>query len=112
MADTSVNIAGELSVWPAKDQMAAVLRNAGLRVYVGRYSLRVEDCSHFVFQEYGRDICEPSIDADAESLDAMLRDGALVSAALARAGIRHRFELYDAANEMVGYLHHDWPLRA
>ena len=111
MADTSVHIAGELSEWPDKDQMAAVLRSAGLTVYVGRYSLRVEDCSHFVFQEYGGDISEPSIDADAESLDEMLRDGTLVSDALARAGIRHRFELYDAANEMVGYLHHNWPLR-
>lgn len=110
MEDASVHIAGELSTWPDKHGMAAILRDAGLRVYVGRYSVRVEDCSHFVFQELGGDLGEPSIDADAASLDEMMRDGKLVSDALARAGIRHRFELYDAANEMVGYLHHGWPL--
>ncbi len=109
MEDASVNIAGELSTWPDKDRMATILRNAGLRVYVGRYSIRVEDCARFVFQEYGGDLGDPSIDADAGSLEEMMRDGKLVSDALARAGIRHRFELYNAANEMVGYLHHDWP---
>ena len=110
MGDAFVHIAGELSTWPDKDRMAAILRDAGLRVCVGWYSVRVDDCSHFVFQEYGGDIGEPSIDADAASLDDMMRDGMLVSDALARAGIRHRFELYDGANELVGYLHHDWPL--
>ena len=90
--------------------MAAILRDAGLTVAVGRYSVRVEDCSHFLFQNYGGDLGEPTIDADAESLEEMMRDGTLVSDALARAGIRHRFELYDAADAMVGYLHHDWPL--
>ncbi len=109
MEDTSHHIAGELATWPDKDRMATLLRNAGLKVHVGRYSVRVEDCSHFVFQEYGGDIGEPSIDADAGSLDEMMRDAKLVSDALGRAGIRHRFELYDEGNEMVGYLHHDWP---
>ena len=109
MEEASVHIAGELSAWPDKERMAAILRDAGLRVCVGRYSVRVEDCSHFVIQEYGSDLGEPGIDADAASLDEMTRDGKLVSGALARAGIRHRFELYAAADEMVGYLHHDWP---
>ncbi|HSH96327.1 MAG TPA: hypothetical protein VK968_19425 [Roseimicrobium sp.] len=110
MGDTSVHIAGELSTWPEKDGMAAILRDAGLRVYAGRYSIRIENCSHFVFAEYGGDLGKPRIDADAASLDEMLRDGKLVSDALARARIRHRFELYDAANKLIGYLHHDWPL--
>ena len=110
MGNTSVRIAGELSTWPDKDGMAAILRDAGLRVHVGRYSIRIENCSHFVFEEYGGDLGEPRINADAASLDEMLRDGKLVSDALARAKIQHRFELYDAANELVGYLHHDWPL--
>ena len=110
MEDTSVHIAGELSTWPDKERMAAILRHAGLRVVVGRYSIRVEDCAHFVFQEYGGDIGKPTIDADAASLDEMMRNAKLVSDALAGAGIRHRFELHDAANEVVGYLHHDWPL--
>ena len=39
----------------------------------------------------------------------MLREGKLVSDALARAGIKHRFEIYDDGPDMVGYLHHNWP---
>ena len=110
MAGTSVHIAGELSVWPTKARMAEMLREAGLRISVGHYSIRVEDCSHFVFQEYGGDLGDPVIDADADSVADMLQEGKLVSNALARAGIRHRFEIYDHRSNMVGYLHHDWPL--
>jgi hypothetical protein len=90
--------------------MAAILRDAGLQVYVGRYSIRIEDCSHFVFQEYGGDLGDPSIDADADTADDMIREGKLVSDALAKAGLVHRFEIYDHRPEMVGYLHHGWPL--
>lgn len=106
--DPSAHIAGQLAEWPTKEEMTAILRVAGLRVHVGQYSIRIEDCSHFVFQEYGGDLGEPRIDADAESVERMLRDATLVSDALARAGIRHRFELYND-NEMVGYLHYHWP---
>lgn len=90
--------------------MARVLTQAGLRILVGACSLRIEDLGHFCFQNYGGDLCEPDIDADADSVEELRRDAQLVSDALARAGIRHRFELYDARNEMVGYMHHDWPL--
>jgi hypothetical protein len=112
MVDTSANIEGELASWPTKRQMAAILRDAGLRIRVGRYSIRVEDCSWFVFQHYGGDLCDPCIESDADSSEQMLRDGKLVSDALSRAGIRHRFEVYDHRDEMVGYLHHEWPLEA
>ena len=106
----SVYIAGELQAWPTREQMATLLREAGLRVTVGRYSVRVDDCSHFVFQHYGGDLGHPSIDADAASSADLLRETGLVSAALARADLVHRFELYDDPGVMVGYLHHRWPL--
>lgn len=89
--------------------MAAILRSAGVAVTVGRYSIRVDDCNHFVFQEYGGDLGDPCLDADADALDEMLRDAGLVSAALAAAEIQHRFEVYDNSDEMVGYIHHKWP---
>src|SRR5438045_503998 len=105
-------IAGELARWPAKDAMAAILRNVGLRVYVGQYSVRVEDCSHFVFQQYGGDRGDPCIDADADTVEELMREGGLVSNALARARIRHRFEIYnDDDDKLAGYLHYDWPLQ-
>jgi hypothetical protein len=103
-------VAGLITAWPSKDRMIAILREAGLGVKVGRYSLRIEDCSHFVFQQYGGDLVEPAIDADADTVEDMIRDATLVSDALSQAGVKHRFEIYDENRAMVGYLHHKWPL--
>ena len=108
--DCHALIAAELATWPSKDQMAALLREAGLRVTVGRYSVRVEDCSSFTFEEYGGDLGDPQVVADAATVDEMLRDGRLVSDVLARAGLRHRFEVYDDERVLRGYLHFNWPL--
>ena len=104
-----VHIAGELEAWPTMSQMARLLRDAGLAVSVGRYSLRLTDFDHFVFQEYGGDLGNPDVDFEADSLDDMLRDAGRVSLILANADLRHRFEIYDDSHELVGYLHHDWP---
>lgn len=101
-------LAADLSHWPSKAETAALLQAAGLAAEVGRYSIRVRDCAHFVFQEYdgpGR----PTIDAGASSVDALLHDARRVSGALARAGVRHRFEVYDGAGVLRAYVHHDWP---
>lgn len=103
-------ISGELDQWPSKSAMADLLRGAGFSLEVGTFSIRLNDCEHFVFQEYGGDIGHPTIDADGSSLEAMLNDGHRVSAALASSGIRHRFTIYNSAGDMVGYIHHQWPL--
>ncbi|MCB9946355.1 MAG: hypothetical protein H6842_00850 [Rhodospirillaceae bacterium] len=108
MKDECAYLAGQVAEWPAKVRLAEILVEAGLRVQVGRYSVRVLNCEHFVFQELGGDRGDPQIEADALSVDELLRDGRLVSAALAAAGLRHRFEIY-RGDEMAGYLHHDWP---
>jgi hypothetical protein len=107
----SAHIAGQLACWPTKDRMAAILRDAGLHVHEGRYSVRIEDCSYFVFQEYGGDLGEPAVDADADTVEELMREGRLVSDALARAGLRHRFEIYNDRDELCGYLHHEWPMQ-
>jgi hypothetical protein len=104
-------IAGQLDVWPTKEQMVAILRAGGLQVLVGRYALRVQDCSHFVFQQYGGDISDPVVDAYADTVAEMIREGKRVSDALSRAGVEHRFEIYDDNDTLVGYLHHEWPLQ-
>jgi hypothetical protein len=109
MDDSFVRVLGQLAKWPSKAQMARVLRAAGLRAQVGQYSIRVADCSRFIFQEYGGDLGEPQIEAEADSLEEMLHDAKLVSNALTVAGLRHRFELYNDADELVAYVHYDWP---
>jgi hypothetical protein len=114
MGKNSAILAGELARWPSKAQMASILSAAGLTVNVGRYSIRVRDCSDFAFQEYGGDLGEPTIEASASSPEALTREAKLVSDALARANLKHRFEIYDWDEsrdryELSGYLHHGWP---
>ena len=105
----SATLYGELATWPTMERMAAILSNAGLHVQVGRYSIRVQDCSHFVFREYGGDLGDPVITADSDTVEDMISEAKLVSDALARAGIRHRFEILDDKDQLSGYLHHEWP---
>ena len=89
--------------------MQSLLVDAGLKVKVGQYSIRIDCESHFVFQQYGMDISEPMIEADADSFEQLIHDAKKVSIALSRGGIRHRFEIYNVDNQLVAYLHHDWP---
>jgi hypothetical protein len=114
MTETSAYVAGELGhPIPSMQRMASILREAGLQIHVGRYSIRVEDCSHFIFQDYGGDLGDPVIDADADTIDELIRDATLVSGALSKAAIKHRFEVYrHASDEMVAYFHYDWPITA
>src|ERR1041385_8032340 len=52
---------GEIANWLSREELAAALRQAGLQVYVGRYSVRIEDCSHFIFESYGGDLGPPDL---------------------------------------------------
>jgi hypothetical protein len=88
--------------------LVALLRAARLKPLEGRYSVRVEECEHFIFQRYGGDM-EPIIDADAETVARMVADAALVSRALALANVRHRLEVYGSDDRLAGYFHQDWP---
>jgi hypothetical protein len=106
----SALLAGELAAWPSKEGMAAILRAAGLTVTVGHYSVRVEGHSYFKFQQYGGDLGDPVIEADAPNVAELLATAQLVSDALTQAGIIHRFEIYGEDEKLVGYLHHGWPL--
>ena len=112
MSDNFATLAGQLATWPSKDDLAGVQRSAGLHIYVGRYSVRVEDCEHFSFEQYGGDLGDPVIAADAETAEGLVRDARLVSSALASADLRHRFEIYDGNDNLADYLHHRWPAEA
>lgn len=111
MSNDSAILEGGLAPWPSKDDLAEILRAAGLNVCVGRYSIRVRDCYAFSFEQYGGDLGDPIISADAETQERMTKDAQLVSGALSAAGVRHRFEIYVGnADDFVEYLHHDWPI--
>ena len=103
------HLVGRLKRWPSKAEMAALLRAAGIDVIVGRYSIRVTTCFRFVFQQYGGDLGDPVIDADAPTLEALMRDADLISKAFSAAGISHRFEIYDNSDHRMAYRSHEWP---
>jgi hypothetical protein len=105
---------GELEPWPLMKEMVALLKKAGLTVSVGRYAIHVMDCERFIFQEYGGDLGPPCLDVEAETPERVLADAKLVSDALTKRKLRHRFEIYDKDGEgkMVAYLHYDLPLKA
>lgn len=109
--DTGATLNGQCSPWPTKERLAAVLRDAGLEIYVGPYSVQVRNDPDFAFsfEHYGGDICDPMIAADAVDAAAMVRGGRLVSAALTVAGIRHSFEVYDWTGAAVEHMHYNWP---
>ena len=93
------------------DRMASLLRSAGLNITVGRYSIRLDDFSHFAFQEYDGDLGAPQIQADADGAETLAADAKRVSDVLAAAGLVHRFEIYPhGTEEMTHYFHHGWPL--
>lgn len=103
-------ICGELREWPSKDELAAVFRAAGLRIKVGRYSIRFRDMAHFSIKEYGGDLGPPQIEGGAPAPETLAHEAAIVSKVLARADIAHRFEIYrEEDEEPVFYIHHQWP---
>src|SRR3954468_10617691 len=100
----------DIVAWPTKQRMAEILQQAGLRVAVGRYSIRVLDCDNFQFCEYGGDLGDPVLIADADDVAALLEDCQLVSDALAKASVPHRIEIHDADSaESALTLQHRWP---
>ncbi len=106
MKDTPAYLYGDVA-WPKpKERMTDILRSSGLNVSVGRYALTVNDCTHFRFQQYGGDLADPVIEADAESVDEMIRDANIISNALIRANVNHSFEVYDRNDELVTTIMH------
>jgi hypothetical protein len=112
MEDTRATMNGECAPWPSKERLASILREAGLEVNVGPYSVQVQGdpAFSFSFEHYGGETCNPMIAADADDANSMIRGGKLVSAALTAARVRHRLEVYDWTSSLVEYLHYDWPM--
>jgi hypothetical protein len=104
------HLCGELAQWPDKESMASLLQSAGIRMTVGQYSIRLIDFSHFIFQTYGGDLGDPQIEASADDVETLAAEAKRISDIFAKAGLAHRFEIYqDGKDEMAHYFHHGWP---
>lgn len=109
MNDEHAVLSGELEIWPTKEEMCKILEAANIAISVGMYSIRIKEFDHFVFREYGGDLGKPCITADSETTEELARQARVVSKALANFEINHRFEVYDGEDELVEYIHHNWP---
>ncbi|QWP75075.1 hypothetical protein J5226_15695 [Lysobacter sp. K5869] len=110
MTNCFLALSGECAPWPSKDELVRLLVDGGLHVSEGEYSVRVEGDSNFVFRQCCGDCGDkPSIDADSNNRETLMRDSMAVSSALAAARIKHRFEIYDSDDNFVAYLHYNWP---
>lgn len=109
MSNERAVLGSQIDGWPSKEEMCHLLKSANLNLNIGKYSIRIADFDHFVFREYGGDLGGPCITADAEAVEELERQSKMVSEALSKAGIRHRFEVYDGKDELVAYFHHKWP---
>jgi hypothetical protein len=102
-------LAGEISNWPSKEELEALLREAGFATKGGAFSIRMAGFDSFVFRTPGGGAAPPAITASHESVDELNRFAGQISAALAQNAIRHRFEIYDSGNRLAGAFSHDWP---
>jgi hypothetical protein len=102
---TQAHLTGELVPWPPKGRLAAILRDAGFQVAATKFAIRLDDLSHFIFQDYGGYEAEPRLDAEAENAEVLLREATRVSEALTKAGIVHRFDVFED-DQLKHSLHH------
>ena len=110
MADDTFTMHGQLDPWLSKEKTAKLFKLAGFTISVGEHSVRLHLCDIFSFESFG--FGEPRIECDGTDLASMLTDLGRVSDTLAKANIRHRFELYGSESDdgMCAYFHHRWPL--
>lgn len=104
-------LAGEIDEWPTKTELAHILRSVGFNIVVGKYSIQMKEFDVFSFQELGGELCAPLIVADRSSTDALAEFSKRISDVLGRNELRHRFEIYNSAQQMVYYFHHNWPMK-
>jgi hypothetical protein len=109
MNDEYPGFAGELENWPSNSTLAEIFRSEGYLVTEGKYSVSLDDFSHFVFRELGSELGSGTITAESDSTEDLIAFSHRVSRTLANAGIKHRFEIYSEADDLIAYIDHDWP---
>ncbi|WP_375186157.1 hypothetical protein [Pseudooceanicola sp.] len=103
------HLAAEIIKWPSKAELVLMFEADGYAVTEGRYSVRLKDFDHFAFRELGGDISQGCITADHTSTEELIAFSTRVSKTLSKAGVKHRFEIYNEKEELAAYLHYDWP---
>lgn len=63
------------------------------------HHVSVKECSYFVFRQTDRK--EFLVSGDADTLEEMLTDARLVSGALSKSQVHHRFEVYDESDNLA-----------
>jgi hypothetical protein len=104
-----MNIAGQVETDLSFEEFTKTFSHSDWSTNIGRYALRLSgplgECE-FVQVQDGY-LLEDGI----EAADVMVATQSL-SAQLSSHGLRHRFEVYDVGDELVLYVHHNWPLES
>ena len=110
-------LCGEITAGISLARLAAILQSGGMPARVresshyqgGRY-VRVDDDGDFTIEQVARG--HFLVQATSDSTQRLEETSGAISNALSIHNLRHRFELYDAAQLMTQYLHHLWPAEA
>jgi hypothetical protein len=100
-------IAAECRPWPSKEHMRRILGDAGLKVDMRRYSIRVEDGAHISFEHYGGDFGDPTVEAHGGSEAEVLRGLQRICDALTSASVVHSFTVYDENENPRAHYHYE-----
>jgi hypothetical protein len=100
MTDTTAIAYGRLPSRISVNELRSLVSSCGLTPSTGDiHHVSVEECSHFLFRENGDG--GYLLSADADNTEALLKDAALVSAALTGKQVEHSFEVYDDRDRLV-----------
>ena len=73
----------------------------------GHYVAVENTKTNLTFEKIEED--EYLVHGDADTVDELLSLATSVSNSLSKLQLKHRFEIYFLENNLVTYLHHDWP---
>lgn len=109
MDERCATLAAEIFNWPSKAQLKCIFENDGYMVREGKYSISLGEVDQFVFRTLENDLNSGTISADHTSMKELVAFAGRVSRTLAKAKVKHRFEVYSVEGKLVAYVHHDWP---
>jgi hypothetical protein len=105
---------GELDSGANLSRIADKVRPTGMSIQIresthyteGRYLLVEMDNVEFRFERISSTEC--LVSGESDRVDQLSEAAIRLSQTFAASDVRHRFEIYDGDNRLLGYLHHRW----
>ena len=99
-SDTSAIVVGDMPSALSVSELRQLLKACGLTPSTeDTHHVSIKECSYFIFRETGKK--KFMVSGDAETVEIMLQETAIVSMALTSKQLPHRFEVYDSTDKLV-----------